>query len=370
MNGTKIKVYLQYPWKFKDSPYYKNLIKNPPEDIKYLNAEKEKNEIIINKKIFWLFDKSKKVIKIILNLLKLERPNTKITKANENFDLIHCAHCLSKNKNKPWVADIEMYGSLFIAKKRSNKIDDQIKKIILRKNCKKIMPWSEGIKETIVRWVPEIEKKMEVVYPAIPSREDLRERKGREKLRVIFVSRYFYTKGGLMVLEIMKKLNKKYPNLEFIVVAEVPEKIKNNYTFIKFYNLLPQKKLFGIMENSDLFIYPSISETFGFSLLEAMSFGIPIITIETEWTPSVSEIVINNKTGLIEKLNRIPSQRRVGKFEREVIGKLFNNCCKIIDNEQLRGKISENCLKEIEKGRFSVIKRNKQLKKIYEEALK
>ena len=33
-------VYLQYPWRFPDSPYYKSLIGNPPQGIKYLNAKK------------------------------------------------------------------------------------------------------------------------------------------------------------------------------------------------------------------------------------------------------------------------------------------------------------------------------------------
>jgi hypothetical protein len=43
----KIKVYLQYPWKFPDSPYYKCLLQEHPKEIEYLNVEKQKGVITI-----------------------------------------------------------------------------------------------------------------------------------------------------------------------------------------------------------------------------------------------------------------------------------------------------------------------------------
>ena len=49
----KIKVYLQYPWKFPDSPYYKYLIQDCPKEIEYCNIEKQKG--VITRKKFFLF---------------------------------------------------------------------------------------------------------------------------------------------------------------------------------------------------------------------------------------------------------------------------------------------------------------------------
>ena len=37
----KIKVFLQYPWKFPDSPYYNYLVKYPPKNIEYLKNSEE-----------------------------------------------------------------------------------------------------------------------------------------------------------------------------------------------------------------------------------------------------------------------------------------------------------------------------------------
>jgi len=363
----ELRVFLQYPWKFPDSPYYKYLINSPPKDIKYLNTDNKEN-VILNQKIFFILGFLKKLIKFTLSSLNAEKPNSHKTKSKEKYDLIHCAHCLSEEKYKPWVADIEMYGSLFIAKKRSDKLDKKIKEIILRNNCKKILPWSNGIKRLILNHIPEIENKMEVVYPAIPFKKE-KINKELNKNSILFSSRYFYTKGGLIALEVMNEINNKF-GWEGVVVSNVPEKLKRVYPNLRFYNLLPQKELFKIMQNSQIYLYPSTSDTFGFSLLEAMSFGIPVITLKTIWTPSIDEIITHNKTGLIENLNRVPSQREIGKFEKEIINKLIKKCELLIKNNNLRERMSKNTLKEIKEGKFSIKNRNKKLRKIYEEALK
>jgi len=124
------------------------------------------------------------------------------------------------------------------------------------------------------------------------------------------------------------------------------------------------------MKNSDILLYPSISETFGFLLLESMSFGMPVVTIKTDWTPSIEEIIIDGKTGYVEKLKKIPSLRKIGDYERSIIEKLFKSCSKLIENPALRERMSKECLKEISQGKFSIKERNKKLAKIYGEALK
>lgn len=358
-----MKIVLQYPWKFKDSAYYKYLLENPPKNVEYIGNEKK--DLILDKKIFWFFDKSKKIIKLILKILNLEKANAHLTKYDGQYDLIHCAHCLSKNKDKPWIADIEMYGSLFIAKKRSNKLDREIKEIILRKNCKKILPWSEGVKKSIIQHIPEIESKVETLYPAISlQKENIK--KTNKIPKIIFISRYFYTKGGLMALEVMKELKDK---CKCLMVSNVPDSLKKNYPFVEFHALMPRDQLFSLMENADILLYPVISDTFGFSLLESMSFGIPIVALETLWTKSIGEIVRNGKTGFLIKTKKIPSQQKIGILEKDLIKQLSEKCLILIENKNLRKQMSKECLREIKEGKFSINERNKKLGKIYEEAL-
>ena len=70
----QIKIYLQYPWKFPDSPYYKYLLQEHPKEIKYLNAEKQKG-VITNKRFFWLSNFLKRNIRRTFNLFKFSIPN-------------------------------------------------------------------------------------------------------------------------------------------------------------------------------------------------------------------------------------------------------------------------------------------------------
>jgi len=56
----------------------------------------------------------KKNIRKWTNELNLAIPNAHLSPKGD-YDLIHCAHCLSKNKDKPWVADIEMIPSFAIS---------------------------------------------------------------------------------------------------------------------------------------------------------------------------------------------------------------------------------------------------------------
>jgi glycosyltransferase involved in cell wall biosynthesis len=362
----KINVYLQYPWKFPDSPYYKYLVQSPPNGVEYLNIEKQRG-VITSKRFFWFSNFLKRNIRRITRLFNLSIPNYHLS-PDGKYELIHCAHCLSKNSHKPWVADIEMLPSFTISGGNTKKGQNAVREILLRKNCKKIMPWTKYAEEEIIKVYPEIKNKLEVVYPATPEIKNIKKPKNK-KIKIIFVARYFDIKGGLIALEVLARLRKKY-DIEGIVVSNVPENLKRKYEGVRIYPLMPQKDLFNLMAESDLFLYPSAVDTFGFSLLEAMAFGLPILTINTKHTKSRREIVENEKTGIIFDVNEKISYDKIGKTEEEIIDKLVKNSEKLILDKKLREKMKGSCLEEIKKGKFSIKERNKKLKKIYEEAIK
>jgi glycosyltransferase involved in cell wall biosynthesis len=287
---------------------------------------------------------------------------------NGDYDLIHCAHCLSKNIDKPWIADIEMVSSFAISGWNTLSGQRKVRKILLAKNCKKIMPWTESIKNDILKIYPEIRNKLEVVYPAVPEIKNLIKPKNK-KLKIIFVARYFDIKGGIIALEVLERLRIKH-NIEGIVVSNVPRDLIKKYPQIRIFPLIPQDKLFNLMSSSDLFLYPSAIDTFGFSLLEAMAFGLPVLTINTEYTKSRKEIVENGKTGIVFDVEEKVTYDSIGKTEEEIIDKLTKNAEKLILDKKLRATMSKNCLEEIKNGKFSIKKRNEKLKRIYGEAIK
>ncbi|MCR4327265.1 MAG: glycosyltransferase family 4 protein [Nanoarchaeota archaeon] len=354
----KIKVYLQYPWKFPDSPYYKYLIENAPEGIHYLNAGNQKG-VLINKNFFWFSNFLKRNIRRFVDFFGTSFPNTHLS-PDGDYDIIHCAHCLSKNKNKPWVADIEGIWQMYLGKKK-NIPQSKLKKILLDKNCKKILPWTESVKKEIEEVFPEVKHKLEVVYPAIPEKKFVKRKK--KSINLIFSGRYFYWKGGLDALEAIDILTKKYKNVYGVINSEVPEKIKDKYMKnkkISFYGLIPQEKLFELYRDSDIFVYPGYSDSFGFGYLEAMSFGLPTVTVDGF---ARKEIIDEGKTGfVIDK----PKNLNPLVIDKLIVQELVKKVSELIENPFLKKNMSNECIKVIKGGKFSLKVRNRKLKKIYE----
>jgi glycosyltransferase involved in cell wall biosynthesis len=351
---NNIKIYLQYPWKFPDSPYYKYLIKDSPKGVIYLNIEDQKG-VITHKKLFWFSNFLKRNIRWGFNLINQSIPNAHLTKTKEEFDLIHCAHCLSKNKVEPWVLDLESDWQIFIGKKvASLKTKEKIKKILERENCKKIMPWTEATKKELLKEFPEVKNKIEVVYPAVP--EQNFKKKKKKEITLLFIARYFPDKGGFEAAKVMDYLTKKHSEVNGIILSDTPKKIIEKYsnnTKIKFMSLMPQKKVFEeIYPASNLLIYPGYSDSFGFAMLEAMSFGIPTITCQGY---AREEIIEDGKTGFIAK----------GKTKEEEVKEMIRLTENLIKNKTKLQKMSKECLKTIKNGKFSIKERNKKLKRIY-----
>lgn len=361
-----MKIYLQYPWRFPDSPYYKYLVESPPEGAEFLNTEKERG-VITNKRFFWFSNFLKRNIRRWTKWFRLAIPNAHLSPKGD-YDLIHCCHCLSKNLDKPWVCDIEMVPSFAISGIDSERGRRKVREILMRDNCKKILPWCEAAKKDILRVFPEVENKIKVVYPAVPVVENLKKPKNKW-LRVIFVARYFDIKGGLIALETMERLRRKF-GVEGIVVADVSGELRKKYSKLKIYDLMPHEKLCGLLRDSDIFLYPSAMDTFGFSILEAWSFGLPVVTINTKYTASRREMVEDGKTGFIFDVEGDIDFERIGKKEGEIVERLVGDVSKFALDEKLLGKIRKNCLKEINDGKFSVGKRNGELKRVYGEAVR
>ncbi|MFB6246732.1 MAG: glycosyltransferase family 4 protein [Candidatus Pacearchaeota archaeon] len=365
----KIKVYLQFPWKFTDSSYYKYLLESPPENIEYLNTGASKG-VITSKNKFKFSNLAKTAIRRTSKKLSLPMPNMHLTKKTQGIDAIHNAHCISMNKNLPWVADIEFSKQFFVGDptKTGKRI---VKKLLKRKNCKKILAWTEWSKKNILKEFPEIIDKVEVVYPAMPSNHDKKRKNNGKKLRLLFISRRFYFKGGLQAVELMDRITKRFSNVEGKIISDTPEDIVEKYGNNKkiiFEDMKEQNEIFEKeYPNADIIVYPAFTDTFGFVNLEALSFGIPLIGVRGHCN---EEIIQEGKTGHLIEPPKIEKANYTLEHWEKPLEKMQEKTEKLIKDKKLRQKMSENARKEIESGKFSIKERNKKLKRIYKEALR
>lgn len=113
---------------------------------------------------------------------------------------------------------------------------------------------------------------------------NIEDRKGNIN-NLLFLARITEQKGIFIALEIYKILLNKYPNLKFRVVGEGPALNMaknfcktNNLSNAVFTGALSGKSLIKEYRDGDIYILPTYHEGMPTSVLEAMAFGLPVIT--------------------------------------------------------------------------------------------
>jgi len=83
-----------------------------------------------------------------------------------------------------------------------------------------------------------------------------------------------------------------------ILVGDGPylKTLKSNYPDVEFAGFVPHKDLVGLYNRADVFVFPSVFDTFGLVILEAMACGLPVAAYDV---PSPSDIVQNGITGFL-----------------------------------------------------------------------
>ncbi|WP_420317657.1 glycosyltransferase family 4 protein [Ekhidna sp.] len=117
--------------------------------------------------------------------------------------------------------------------------------------------------------------------------------------KLLFVSRLVNYKET----DTLIKLSHVLPNnLDLFVIGEGPEKKKmieeSNPANTRFLGWLQGEELAEAIASCDLFVFPSISETFGNVVLEAMASGLPVIAAEGGGPKSIVQV---GKTGYLVK---------------------------------------------------------------------
>ena len=123
----------------------------------------------------------------------------------------------------------------------------------------------------------------------IPSGIDLADYKRKATIsksinEVLFVGRLAKQKNLAVLLRAFALVNKNAPDMRLNIVGSgederilrkmiIEEKINN----VILHGRVSDERLSELYLNSDLFVLPSISESFGIVLIEAMAYGIPII---------------------------------------------------------------------------------------------
>lgn len=145
------------------------------------------------------------------------------------------------------------------------------------------------------------EKKIHVVpYGVDVQSIDIKKYKEKskdDKIKFIFSGTLSQRKGIGYLLEAIKQLNDE--RIELILAGsqngddQLYKEYSDYYTYVGF---VTHDKMMKLFQSSDVYIFPTMSEGFSLTILEAMACGLPVITTPNSGSEGV---VINGKNGFL-----------------------------------------------------------------------
>jgi len=129
---------------------------------------------------------------------------------------------------------------------------------------------------------------------------------GLEKNKIMLYSGQLIRRKGLLcLLKVLKQISKKCPNLILLVLGDGPEisnlrsfcqdnGILNNVRFIGFKQMSELPMYYAV---SDLFVFPTLSDTFGIAVNEAIAAGLPIIC--SKYAGAAKDLLRDGENGFV-----------------------------------------------------------------------
>lgn len=163
-------------------------------------------------------------------------------------------------------------------------------------------------------------------------------------------------KGINYLIEAFQRVREKYKDIHLFIIGDGEERknleklvSQNNKNYVHFLGNIPEATSY--FSNFHIFVLPSLNESFGIVILEAMSQRIPVIATKVGGIP---EIIRDKETGILVA----PKDTKV----------LVEAIIELLENEELRNKIGERGYINY-KEKFTLEKMAEKTSKIYEDIL-
>jgi len=166
----------------------------------------------------------------------------------------------------------------------------------------------------------------------VPNGVEIRGRPNFEGEKLIYVGRLTRKKGVEYLISAMKLVG----DVDLLIVGDGPgrerlEKMALGLP-VEFVGRVPPERVYEYLRQAKILILPSLYEGLPNVILEAMSMGVPVIATRVGGIP---DLVKDGRTGLLVEPGRV--------------NELAISIKRLIEDDNLRRKVSKNCLEEVKK---------------------
>tara|TARA_B100001123_G_C15330870_1_gene1031163 strand:- start:3431 stop:4522 length:1092 start_codon:yes stop_codon:yes gene_type:complete len=239
---------------------------------------------------------------------------------NLTYDLLSTHYWLSglvgNILKKDWdINHVSMFHTLSLLKQKEfptmlHSIERKKSEFKIVKESDRILVWSEHEKKSLLEYYDAKSSAIKIVSPGINSdlfHPEIREQKKIKKdvLKIIYVGRLEPLKGLVTIIKSLSELNDLDISANIfggdVVIGETQRLINLSSDLgvtdkINFHGPVIRELLPDLYRKHDLLVMPSFYESFGLSILEAQSSGLPVIASNVG---GISTIVKDNVTGYL-----------------------------------------------------------------------
>ena len=266
-----------------------------------------------------------------------------------------------------------------------------LRHLLLTQNCKGVICWVSAGASALVNFLgAELSDKVHVVYWGKKSKKRSPKVEKR-RLTLLFINsanintgKHFFEKGGMSVVYSFLKLKQRYPNLNLVIRSGMPSKLHrqlNDISGIRAVNtILPSNELDRIWSDADIFVLPNFVNTPASALLDAMSYGLPIVTTDIWANPELVEdgrsgFLVHHQMadkyveGSIMHMESEAFLKAMYTRDDRFVDSLVKAISILVEDENLRRRMGNYNYQLVANGKFSVEERNSRLRQVLDEAL-
>ncbi len=198
---------------------------------------------------------------------------------------------------------------------------------------------------------------MRVIHPGVPDPGTVHflKREKRTTVNILFVGTWFERKGGRLLVDAYRELVRRHAHISLTIIGNIPLSVDlHDVPNVSHKTWVPHDCIVrDYYPHADIFVLvPPKAEGYGFVVVEAMSFGIPVIVTNVCALP---ELVEHGKSGLVIKPGSL--HQLTDALEQLIIDKT------------LRRTMSKEARKRFLRA-FSIRVSQKRLTEVYKDAIR